>query len=227
MFVNAKEMQAFQAFLSQLRSFLSAPLPWIVVVLHSRGGGSEVLQKRWPATGQICKAGIYPHGRPPPDLALGGRPPALHISIWTGQLAKAASADVVASGWSRGFSWLLIPRRYPKVAPWALANEAALIGVSIRGQDGTRNSMGDPRQETGHSSSFSPGPACSEAQRKVGGPLMLVAVLFPPASLSASPFSQGVFLSGLKQESWLFYQHSFFSGYCFIYCLWRTCNILF
>lgn len=38
MFVNAKEMQAFQAFLSQLRSFLSAPLPWIVVVLHSRGG---------------------------------------------------------------------------------------------------------------------------------------------------------------------------------------------
>jgi len=102
MFVNSKEMQAFGAFLSQLRRFLSAPLPCMVAVLHSRGlARSEAWWRWWPAAHQIytCRR---PPWCPPPPLALGRCPPALHIGFCTGQVVEATSAEGVASCWPRG-----------------------------------------------------------------------------------------------------------------------------
>ena len=106
MFVNSKEMQAFRAFLSQLRRFLSAPLPCIVAALHSRGlarrpGGSGGLQRV-----RSAHAGIHPGAHR--HLWLWVRPTSSPVGICTGQAAEAASAEGVASCWPRGVNWLLI-----------------------------------------------------------------------------------------------------------------------
>lgn len=148
-------------------------------------------------------------GSGPSGLASGG-----------GQVAEAASADGVASCWPKGVHWLLILYRNPEAAPRAPAKEAALqvsLLYSVPRQQ--KELSGGPRQEAGHSSAFSQMPRfCGSAQgRRCGYPHRCISPTSSP--LSASLFSPGIFLSSLKQENWLFYQHSFIQSYCFTYCL--------
>lgn len=195
------------------------PLPWIAVVLHS-----------WRLAHRLCGGDGQPHVRP----AHAGIYPDAHHRLWLwatthqpsglasggGQVAEAASTDGVASCWPRGVHWLLILYRNPEAAPWAPAKEAALQVSLLYSVPRQQTELsGGPRQEAGHSSPFSQTPRlCGSAQgRRCGYPHRCISPTSSP--LSASLFSPGIFLSSLKQENWLFYQHSFIQSYCFTYCL--------
>lgn len=106
MFVNSKEMQAFRAFLSQLRRFLSAPLPCIVAALHSRGWLGGLVEVVACSVSDLHMQAFTPV--PTATSGSGLRPTSSPTGICTGQVAEAASAEGVASCWPRGVNWLLI-----------------------------------------------------------------------------------------------------------------------
>lgn len=116
--MQEKCRNAFQGFLSQVRSFLFACLPWIVV-LDARGMEQRLCRGDGQPSISCGHAGIYhgAHHHTWPWAATACQSSIL--ASGTSQVAEVASADGVVSCWPRGLNWLLILYGKPEAAPWA------------------------------------------------------------------------------------------------------------
>lgn len=200
-------MQAFQGFLSQVRNFLSFCLPWIVV-LDSRGMEQRLCRGDGQLSVSSEHTGIYhgAHHHSWPWAAAACQSSIL--ASGTSQVAEAASADDVVSCWPRGLNccWFFKGNQtlLTGSSQWVKWSQAHLPGIpytclsSILCRDSKENSVGalDRKLDPPRSGLSPRWAACW---------LILIAGWFPPALLSASPFSLGIFypVSSRKTGSYI------------------------